>query len=60
VTNDVFAAKGNKQLAKIIKTEAKVEKKALNLALKELAELQKIQKTAVKVVSFRPSNFPIC
>ncbi|KAJ7903381.1 hypothetical protein B0H14DRAFT_3421608 [Mycena olivaceomarginata] len=41
-------AKGNKQLAKIIKTEAKVEKKALNLALKELAELQKIQKTAVK------------
>ncbi|KAJ7446920.1 hypothetical protein B0H11DRAFT_1745392, partial [Mycena galericulata] len=41
-------AKGNKQLAKIIKTEAKVEKKALNVAVKELAELQKIQKTAVK------------
>ncbi|KAJ7158617.1 hypothetical protein C8R46DRAFT_1224561 [Mycena filopes] len=41
-------AKGNKQLAKIIKTEAKVEKKALTVAVKELAELQKIQKTAVK------------
>ncbi|KAJ6507991.1 hypothetical protein C8R47DRAFT_966361 [Mycena vitilis] len=41
-------SKSNKQLAKIIKTEAKVEKKALNLALKELGELQKIQKTAVK------------
>ncbi|KAJ7773421.1 hypothetical protein B0H16DRAFT_148897 [Mycena metata] len=41
-------AKGNKQLAKIIKTEAKVEKKALTVALKELASLQKIQKTAVK------------
>ncbi|KAJ7126855.1 hypothetical protein C8R44DRAFT_617404 [Mycena epipterygia] len=41
-------AKGNKQLAKIIKTEAKVEKKALGVAVKELAELQKIQKTAVK------------
>ncbi|KAF8206265.1 hypothetical protein K438DRAFT_1756351 [Mycena galopus ATCC 62051] len=39
---------GNKQLAKIIQNEAKVEKKALNIALKELAELQKIQKTAVK------------
>ncbi|KAJ6531937.1 hypothetical protein B0H19DRAFT_966457 [Mycena capillaripes] len=40
--------KGNKQLAKIIKNEAKIEKKALNVALKELNELQKIQKTAVK------------
>ncbi|KAJ6513092.1 hypothetical protein C8R45DRAFT_1088173 [Mycena sanguinolenta] len=39
-------AKGSRQLAKIIKTEAKVEKQALNVALKELAELQKIQKTA--------------
>ncbi|KAJ7475978.1 hypothetical protein FB451DRAFT_1366601 [Mycena latifolia] len=41
-------AKGNKQLAKIIQTEAKVEKKALSVAIKELSELQKIQKTAVK------------
>jgi hypothetical protein len=40
-----------KRLASIIKQEAKVEKKALEAAVKELAELQKLQKYAVKVSS---------
>ncbi|KAF7316757.1 DNA binding protein Ncp1 [Mycena chlorophos] len=41
-------SKSNKQLAKIIRSEAKVEKKALSAAVNELAQLQKIQKTAAK------------
>ena len=41
--------KEGKRLATIIKQEAKVEKKALEASVKELAELQKLQKYAVKV-----------
>jgi len=40
-------AKDGKRLSKIIKEEAKVEKKALNVAINELQQLQKLQKAAV-------------
>uniref|UniRef100_A0A0W0FMP9 Dna binding protein ncp1 n=1 Tax=Moniliophthora roreri TaxID=221103 RepID=A0A0W0FMP9_MONRR len=40
--------KDGKRLSKIIKQEGKVEKQALGVAINELAELQKIQKAAVK------------
>ena len=38
-----------KQVAKVVKEEAKVEKKALDAAIRELAEIQRMQKDAVKV-----------
>ncbi|KAF7312443.1 DNA binding protein Ncp1 [Mycena indigotica] len=41
-------SKSNKQIAKIIKSEAKVEKKALDIAVRELSELHNLQKAAVK------------
>ncbi|KAJ3493486.1 hypothetical protein NLJ89_g11008 [Agrocybe chaxingu] len=41
-------AKHGKRLTKIIKAEAKTEKQALALAIDELEELQKFQKSAVK------------
>ncbi|EKM58345.1 uncharacterized protein PHACADRAFT_252600 [Phanerochaete carnosa HHB-10118-sp] len=40
--------KQGKRLAKVIQQEAKVEKRALESAVRELAELQKLQKYAVK------------
>jgi hypothetical protein len=43
-----FDAKESKALSKIIKQESKVEKQALSVAIKELAELQTVQKVAVK------------
>lgn len=36
-------------MAKVIKAEGKAEKKALDDAVKELADIQKLQKSAVKV-----------
>ncbi|KAF5367450.1 hypothetical protein D9758_003650 [Tetrapyrgos nigripes] len=41
-------AKEGKRLSKIIKEEGKVEKQALGVAIQELADLQKLQKEAVK------------
>ncbi|KAF9468022.1 hypothetical protein BDZ94DRAFT_1144786, partial [Collybia nuda] len=41
-------AKDGQRISKVIKEEAKAEKKALDVAINELAELQKIQKAAVK------------
>ncbi|KAF9052484.1 hypothetical protein BDZ89DRAFT_1107695 [Hymenopellis radicata] len=41
-------AKEGKHFSKIIKTEGKVERQALSVALKQLSELQTIQKEAVK------------
>ena len=41
--------KEGKRLVNVIRQEAKVEKKALEASLKELAELQRLQKYAVKV-----------
>lgn len=43
------SGKEGKRLSKIIRQEAKTEKQAVTVAIKELAELQKIQKMAVKV-----------
>ena len=43
------AVKEGKKVAKIIKAEGKAEQRALEDALKELADLQKLQKVAVKV-----------
>ncbi|KAJ8486779.1 hypothetical protein ONZ51_g4618 [Trametes cubensis] len=40
--------KEGKKVVKIIKAEGKAEKKALDEAVKELADIQKLQKTAVK------------
>lgn len=42
-------------MSKIVKAEGKVEKKALSVAINELAELQDLQKKAVKVGGARPS-----
>ncbi|KAG7444678.1 uncharacterized protein BT62DRAFT_933721 [Guyanagaster necrorhizus] len=44
-------AKDNERLSKVIKTEGKVEKQALAVAIQELSELQSLQKAAIKVVS---------
>ncbi|KAL0562970.1 hypothetical protein V5O48_019108 [Marasmius crinis-equi] len=41
-------AKDGKNLSRIIKQEGKVEKKALSVAITELAELQRLQQAAVK------------
>ena len=41
--------KDNKQLTKVIKKESKIEKAALTVAIKELTELQSLQKAAVRV-----------
>ncbi|KAK0223287.1 hypothetical protein IW262DRAFT_1268641 [Armillaria fumosa] len=41
-------AKDSKRLSKIIKTEGKVEKQALGVAIRELSELQTVQKAAIK------------
>ncbi|KAH9850385.1 hypothetical protein C2E23DRAFT_836307 [Lenzites betulinus] len=41
-------AKEGKKVAKVIKAEGKAEKKALDDAVKELAEIQKLQKVAVR------------
>ena len=38
-----------RRLSKIIRSEAKAEKAALEVALGELAEIQKLQKASVKV-----------
>ncbi|KAI0635944.1 hypothetical protein C8Q77DRAFT_1100513 [Trametes polyzona] len=40
--------KEGKKVAKIIKAEGKAEKKALDEAVKELADIQKLQKVALK------------
>lgn len=48
-----FAVKEGKRLAKVIKSEAKSEKQALEVAIKELADLQRMQKNAIKVGSNR-------
>jgi hypothetical protein len=41
--------KDTKSLTKVIKKESKIEKEALAVAIKELAELQRLQKAAVRV-----------
>jgi len=43
--------KEGKGLLKVIKSEAKAEKASLEAAIKELSELQKLQKEAIKVRS---------
>ncbi|EMD33995.1 hypothetical protein CERSUDRAFT_117516 [Gelatoporia subvermispora B] len=45
---DKVAVKDGKWMAKVIKEEAKAEKKALEEAMKELSEIQKLQKMAIK------------
>jgi hypothetical protein len=50
--NIFVLVKEGKRLSKIIKQEGKVEKQALEVAINELGELQKIQKSAVKVPFF--------
>ncbi len=47
----IALAKDSKRLSKIIKTEGKVEKQALGVAIRELSELQTVQKAAIKVIS---------
>jgi hypothetical protein len=45
-------------LSKIIKSEAKTKKAALHVALKELAEIQKLQKASIKVMPSAPTGTP--
>ena len=54
-----MVVKEGKRLASIIKQEAKVEKKALEAAVRELAELQKLQKYAVKVRTHPLHPYPV-
>ena len=51
-----LTAANGKNLTRVIKQEANVEKKALNVVIQELADLQRMQKEAVKV-SARPSTY---
>ena len=44
-----YIARGGKKLTRVIEQEGKIEKKAMSVAIAELAELLKIQQTAVKV-----------
>jgi hypothetical protein len=48
-TLNVNIVKEGKRMAKVIKQEAKAEKQALEQAVRDLAELQKTQKYAIKV-----------
>lgn len=45
----ICIVKDGRRLTKVIKTEGKIEKQALQVAVKELGELQKFQENAVKV-----------
>jgi hypothetical protein len=45
---DEHAVKHNRRLSRVIKKEAQAESQALDVALRELADLQKLQKGAVK------------
>jgi hypothetical protein len=47
-----------RKLLKVIKSEAKAEKAALHVALKELAEIQKLQKESIKVQPARIISIP--
>ena len=48
--------KEGKQLTKMIKKESKIEREALAVAIKELAELQAFQKAAVRVSLMTPCS----
>lgn len=43
------AVKDGKRVAKVVKEEGKAEKKALEAAIRELADIQRLQKDAIKV-----------
>lgn len=43
------SVKEGKRLAKVVKDEARAEQEALELAIRELSEIQKTQRAAVKV-----------
>ena len=45
----VNAVKDGKRLAAVIKAESKAEQKALDIAMRELADVQRMQKLAIKV-----------
>ena len=47
--NALILAKDGRRISKIIKEEGKTEKQAVDIAIKELEELQKFQNNAVKV-----------
>ncbi|KAI0671753.1 hypothetical protein C8Q78DRAFT_795036 [Trametes maxima] len=49
--------KEGKKVVKVIKAEGKAEKKALDEAVKELADIQKLQKAAVKVARSRSTHY---
>lgn len=44
-----MAEKHGRTLSKVIRSEAMAEKQALEVAIKQLGEIQRIQKEAVKV-----------
>ena len=54
----MIIVKDGRRLAKVIQKEAKVEKRALDAAVRELTELQKLQKYAVKVRSTACVSLP--
>lgn len=45
----MVAVKESKHIVKVIKQEAKAERKALDIAVKELAGIQRMQKNSIKV-----------
>jgi hypothetical protein len=50
--NALILAKDGRRISKIIKEEGKTEKQAVDIAIKELEELQKFQNNAIKVFLF--------
>jgi hypothetical protein len=56
LTDFILAVKEGKRLSKVLKQEGKAEKQAIEIAIKELGELQYAQKKAIKVCG--PSSLP--
>lgn len=52
VTNAIGSVKEGKRLAAVIKSEARLEQRALEIAIKEMADIQKLQKASIKVQWF--------
>lgn len=52
VANTIGSVKEGKRLAAVIKSEARLEQRALEIAIKEMADIQKLQKASIKVQWF--------
>lgn len=53
----IFAESFGKRISRVIKNEGKAEQQALETSIKELAEIQKMQQAAVKVIYLTINQF---